>query len=370
MSFNDILKNYENFDIQKFFASVRPSMIQKAIDSNNVSSDQFLSLLSSSAEPFLEQMARRAHGLTCQYFGKIIQLYTPMYVSNFCENECVYCGFNRTNKIQRKKLSFDEVDREAKFISKTGLKHILLLTGSSRTKSPVKYIKQCVEILKKYFSSISLEIYTLTQDEYREFVACGVDGLTIYQEVYDKDVYGSVHLAGPKADYLFRLDAPERALAEKMRTVNIGVLLGLSNWQKESFLLGLHAQYLQNKFFDAEISISLPRLRPAQGDFKPKCIVQDKEIVQMILAFRIFLPRLGVTLSTRESSEFRENMLPLGITRMSAGSTTQVGGHTAIEDENNITAQFEISDKRDVGEMIEFLEKKGYQPVLKDWMAI
>jgi len=370
MSFYDICNQYEDFNVQNFFRAIDTQTIQKSLNASNVSAHQFLSLLSSKAEPFLEQMATQSYSLTRQYFGKTIQLYTPMYVSNYCDNECIYCGFNRTNKIQRKKLSLDEVAKEAQFISQTGLKHILLLTGSSRVQSSVGYVKECVKILKKYFSSISLEIYTLTTDEYKELIDAGVDGLTVYQEVYDKTIYSQVHRAGPKTDYLFRLNAPERALVKKMRTVNIGVLLGLSSWQKEVFLLGLHAQYLQDKFFDSEISISLPRLRPAQGEFQPVCVVTDKNIVQMILAFRIFLPRVGITLSTRESPEFRENVLPLGVTRMSAGSTTQVGGHTAIVDENRPSAQFEISDKRDVSEMITLLERKGYQPVLKDWMAI
>ncbi|MDD3374588.1 MAG: 2-iminoacetate synthase ThiH [Candidatus Omnitrophica bacterium] len=370
MSFYDVYKQYKDFDIQNFFGNVESQMIQKALNVPNVSEYQFLSFLSSRAEPFLEQMATRSSQLTRQYFGKTIQLYTPMYVSNYCENECVYCGFNRKNKIQRKKLSFDEVKKEAEFISQTGLKHILLLTGSSRAQSPVGYVKECVKILQKYFSSVSLEVYTLTTDEYKELIDAGVDGLTVYQEVYDEVVYSQVHQAGPKSDYLFRLDAPERALSQRMRTVNIGVLLGLSQWQKEVFLLGLHAQYLQDKFFDSEISISLPRLRPAKGMFQPACVVEDKSIVQMILALRIFLPRLGITLSTRESAQFRENLLSLGITRMSAGSTTEVGGHTAIVDENKKNVQFEISDTRSVLQMIKFLEQKGYQPVLKDWMAI
>ena len=331
--------------------------------------NQFKDLLSPEAEKNLEEMAQKAHEITLQNFGKTIQLYTPMYISNYCENECVYCGFNKSSRTERKKLTPEEVEKEAACIASSGLRHVLILTGESREESPVSYIKSCVQILKKYFTSISIEIYPLTEDEYRELITEGVDGLTVYQETYDKEAYDKVHLSGPKKDYKFRLDAPERALKAGMRTVNIGVLLGLSDWREEAFSMGLHARHLQDKFTDAEISISVPRIRPQVEGYRPPLEVTDKNIVQIILALRIFLPRVGITLSTRENPDLRENLLPLGVTRMSAGSTTAVGGHT-INYTKNKPVQFEISDGRNVDQIKEMLLEKGYQPVLKDWVLI
>jgi 2-iminoacetate synthase len=329
---------------------------------------QFISLLSPDAENNLEEMAVKAHEITLRNFGRTMQLYTPIYLSNYCENQCVYCGFNATNKIVRKKLTSEEIKEEAEFISKTGLKHILVLTGDSRLASPLSYIKDSLKILKDYFSSISVEIYALSEKEYAELILEGVDGLTIYQEVYDEGIYKKMHPVGAKKDYLFRLNSPERGAKAGIRNVNIGALLGLNDWRKEVFFLGLHAKYLQNNCPDAEIGLSLPRIRPQAGNFSVPYQVTDENIVQILVALRIFLPRIGIALSTRENAEFRDNLIPLGITRMSAGSSTCVGGHTAKVFTDKSAPQFEISDDRDVEEMKRALEGKGYQPVLKDWM--
>ena len=342
--------------------------IKFAILTDNVSISQFSALLSGSAEKYLEEIAVRAHELTINNFGKTIQLYTPMYLSDYCENKCAYCGFAADNSFKRNKLTLGQIKDESEFIASTGLKHILILTGESRKMASIDYIKDCIGILKKYFSSISIEIFPLTEGEYAELVSCGVDGLTIYQEVYDEVVYDSVHLAGAKKNYNFRLDASERGCASGMRNVNIGILLGLAPWRREAFFMGLHAKYLQDKFPDVEIGISLPRLRPQAGDFTAPYIVTDKNIVQIILAVRLFLPRAGITISTRENPEFRENILSLGITKMSAGSTTAVGGHTLNRGGNQ--PQFQISDERNVEEIKDVIERKGYQPVLKDWLQI
>ena len=342
--------------------------VRSAILADSVSIGQFSALLSVGAEKCLEDMAVKAHELTINNFGKTIQLYTPMYLSDYCENKCAYCGFAADNSFKRNKLTLEEVKKEAEFIASTGLKHILILTGESRKMASLGYIKECLGILKRYFTSISIEIFPLTEAEYAELVSCGVDGLTIYQEVYDETVYDAVHLAGAKKNYNFRLDAPERGCASGMRNVNIGILLGLAPWRREAFFMGLHAKYLQDKFPDVEIGISLPRLRPQAGDFKAPYIVTDKNIVQIILATRLFFPRIGIAISTRENPEFRENILPLGITKMSAGSTTAVGGHTLKQDGNQ--PQFQISDERDVEEIKNAIDRKGYQPVLKDWLQI
>lgn len=325
----------------------------------------FLTLLSPQAANYLEAMAQKAHRLTVQHFGRTVLLFTPMYLSNYCGNQCVYCSFSSNHRLVRKKLTLDEVEEEAKSIAATGLRHILILTGESQKHSPVSYIEDCVKVLKKYFDSISIEIYPLTTEDYTRLVKAGVDGLTIYQEVYNEETYDQLHPRGPKKNYRFRLDAPERGCRAKMRGVNIGALLGLEDYRKEAFFTGLHASYLQNKYMDTEISVSIPRIRPNIGGFTPKFSVPDRSLVQIILAFRLFMPRMGITLSTRERAELRNNLVRLGITKMSAGVSTEVGGHT-IKNSTG-TGQFEISDNRSVAEIKEMLLQMGYQPVFKDW---
>ena len=370
MSYYKTLLKYKDLPFEKIFQSVSSQEADRAIHSDTQDPERLLALLSLAAEDFMEPMAQKAHALTLQHFGRTIQLYTPMYLSNFCENQCAYCGFNAKNRMPRRTLTLDEVEKEAAFIASTGIEHLLILTGDSRTKSPPAYIKECLGVLKKHFSSISAEIYALTEEEYADLVSSGIDGLTLYQETYDEAVYDRVHKSGPKKDFRFRLDAPERAARSGMRGVNIGALLGLSDWRKEVFLMGLHAQYLQDRYGEPEIGASLPRLRPHAGEFKEIVEVSDKNAAQILMALRLFLPRLGIALSTRESAAFRENLLPLGITRMSAGSTTRVGGHTLGSSEGENTPQFEISDPRDVETMKVMLAAKGYQPVMKDWMQL
>ncbi len=369
MSYYDTISAYKDHGRVDIFKKVSADALKKAIYASVVTIDQFACLLSQEAENSLEEMARRSHGLTLRYFGRTVQLYTPLYLSNYCDNECVYCGFNSGNDLKREKLGLAEVENEARLISSSGLKHILVLTGGSRQMSPVSYIKDCVKILRKYFNSISIEVYALTEGEYAELVCEGVDGLTIYQEVYDEDVYSAVHPRGPKRDYRFRLDAPERGAGSRVRNVNIGILFGLGDWRREVFLMGLHAKYLQDRFPDVEIGASIPRIRPHAGAFRPIVEVSDKNIVQTIIALRIFLPRLSITVSTREDPKFREDIIPLGVTRMSAGSTTCVGGHSLKADVSGPAVQFEISDRRSVDEIKAMLEGKGYQPVFKDWIG-
>ncbi|MBI4711020.1 MAG: 2-iminoacetate synthase ThiH [Candidatus Omnitrophica bacterium] len=370
MSYYDTLLKYKALSFEKIFRDLSPEEVERAIHSDAQDPERLLALLSPAAEELLEPMAQKAHALTLQHFGKTIQLYTPMYLSNYCENQCVYCGFNAANEMPRKKLTLGEVEKEAAFIASTGVKHLLILTGDSREKSPPAYIKECLQVLMKYFSSISAEIYALTEEEYTDLARSGIDGLTLYQETYDETVYARVHKSGPKKNFRFRLDAPEHAAKSGMRSVNVGTLLGLNDWRKEVFWMGLHAQYLQDRYGEVEIGASLPRLRPHAGDFNDIKEVSDRHIAQTLMALRLFLPRLGIALSTRESAALRENLLPLGITRMSAGSTTRVGGHTVGSPEEKNMPQFEISDPRDVEEVKEMLAGKGYQPVLKDWMQI
>lgn len=370
MSYYDIYLKYRDFPLEKFFNGISSRDIESAIGTERQNENQFLTLLSPSAENYLEEMAQKAHNLTLRHFGKTIQLYTPLYLSNYCENQCDYCGFNSKNNIARKKLGLEEVEREAEYIALTGLEHVLILTGDSRAVSSPRYIKDCVKVLKKYFSSISIEVYALTENEYMEMAREGVDGLTLYQETYNEIAYKKIHKAGPKSDYLFRLDAPERAAKNGMRNVNVGILLGLDDWRKEAFFMGLHAKYIQDKFSDVEVGVSVPRLRPHTGDFKIPVDISDKNIAQIIMALRIFMPHLDITMSTRETPRLREDLLPLGVTRMSAGSSTKVGGHTTESYKELSLPQFEISDRRSVGQIKAMLTAKGYQPILKDWMRM
>jgi 2-iminoacetate synthase len=363
MSFADKLLKYQEFPFASYLAGVTGADIERTLAKEALVERDFLNLLSEQAVPYLERMAQKAHQLTVQNFGRVILLYTPLYLANYCVNQCAYCGFNVTNRITRKKLTLEEVEKEARAIAQTGLRHILILTGESRQHTPVSYIEDCVRVLKNYFDSISIEIYPLTEEEYGQLVAAGVDGLTLYQEVYDPITYDEIHLAGPKKDYRFRLAAPERACRARMRAVNIGALLGLQDWRKEAFFTGLHAAYLQDKYLDTEISVSLPRLRPHVGNFAPRSVVSDRDLVQILLALRLFLPRAGITISTRERAEFRDNLLPLGVTKMSAGSCTSVGGHL----EEATEGQFDIADQRSVREMHAMLVSRGYQPLYKDW---
>lgn len=367
MSFYNIYSKYKDFDLEKFNNSITEYDIERILNKSKLDDLDFLALLSPKACNSLEKMAQRSHSLTVQHFGKTIIIYTPMYLANYCTNECVYCGFNKQNKLSRKQLSLEEVEEEAKFISSKGIKHILILTGDAREVSSVDYIRRCVTILKKYFNSISIEIYALEEDEYKTLVDAGVDSLTIYQETYNEELYDTLHLSGPKKDYRFRLDAPERSCNANIRNVNVGALLGLDSFQKEAFLTGLHAKYIEEKFPSVEVSISMPRIRPSVGGFEPNVIVSDKNLVQFITASRLFINRAGITISTRENSQFRDNVLPLGVTKMSADSNTSVGGHSQ---ENSDSAQFDISDNRSLDDMLSDIKKLGYQPVLKDWDII
>jgi 2-iminoacetate synthase len=364
MTFYDEIKTIKKKDFTETLNSVTLAQVSNTLTRANLHEQDFLSLLSPEAITRLEDMAQAAHRLTLQYFGYTIVLYTPLYLANYCDNCCVYCGFNATNDIKRRQLTLAEVELEAKAIARTGLQHLLILTGESRNHSSVAYIKDCVSILKKYFSSISIEIYPLSTEEYTELAAIGVDGLTIYQEVYDETIYDRIHPRGPKRDYLFRLEAPERAGRAGIRTINIGALLGLNDWRKEVFITGMHASYLQNRFPDIEISVSVPRMRPQFGGYEAEFPVSDRDLVQCILALRLFLPRVGITVSTRESPVLRDNLIKLGVTRMSAGSSTVIGGHT---DSIDGIGQFEISDKRSVVEMRRAISCQGYKPLFKDW---
>lgn len=368
MSFYNTIKEYNNFDFSSFAATIKAPDIERILRKDKLSSMDFLSLLTPSAQLFIEDMARRAQQATIQYFGRTIQLFMPLYISNHCSNQCIYCGFNRTNDIDRKKLSLEEIEDEASEMAKSGISHVLVLTGEAPHLTPTSYLVETIRCLRNYFSSVSIEIFPMDEGDYRLLQEAGADGLTLYQEVYDQKRYQEVHLSGKKTDYLYRLDAPERGARAGFRMVSLGGLLGLHDPMSEVFFTGLHGRYIEDNYIDTEVGLSLPRFNPAEGDFTPAYIVDDTSFVQYLCALRLFMPRSGITVSTRESAEFRNNILPLGVTRYSAGSCTGVGGY--VDQKKSSTPQFEITDGRSVQEVVAAIAKRGYQPVYKDWDKI
>ena len=352
--------------LQQKFETVSGDDVRRVVGQEQIDATAFLTLLSPAAAAHLEAMARRAHTLTLRNFGRTISLFTPLYVSNHCANHCRYCGFAAPNAIPRTRLTLDEVRAEGQVIAATGLRHLLLLTGEAPHKAGVDYLEECVRVLRPLFPSISIEVFPMETADYERLARAGVDGLTVFQETYDPDLYAKLHPAGPKRDYAFRLDTPQRGAEAGMRVVNIGALLGLTDWRREIYATGLHAAWLQKRYPGVDIAVSLPRMRPHAGAFQPACVVSDRELVQAMTALRIFLPRLSITISTREAPAFRDNILPLGVTRMSAGVSTAVGGHA----KPGQAGQFEISDPRSVAEMEAMLRSHGYQAVFKDWEPI
>lgn len=345
------------------------SDVIRAIDSDRCSLEDFKALLSPAAEPFLEQIARKARLETRKHFGNSAYFFTPIYISNYCENYCIYCGFNCHNKIKRAKLSMEEIHEEMKAIAETGLEEILILTGESRKASDVKYIGEACKIAKKYFKNIGIEVYPMNSDEYRYLRECGADYVTVFQETYNSDKYETLHLAGHKRIFPYRFNAQERALMGGMRGVAFAALLGLDDFRKDALGTGMHAYLIQRKYPWAEISISCPRLRPIinNASINPKD-VHEKQLLQIMCAYRIFLPFAGMTISTRERAEFRDNVVGLAATKISAGVSTGIGSHSESEDKGD--AQFEIADTRGLEEIYESLKKRGIQPVMNDYVYI
>ncbi|MDR2577666.1 MAG: 2-iminoacetate synthase ThiH [Chitinispirillales bacterium] len=366
MPFNDILSRYKDFDAEAYCASVTGRQVERALSKGRLDEHDYLALLSPAASDYIERMALRARDITRAHFGNTILLFTPLYVSNICDNFCPYCSFAHQNKITRRHLTIDEVKKEAEHIAATGMRHILMLTGESRKGAPVQYIRDCVAVMKDFFSSIAIEVYPLDKDEYAELVECGADGLTVYQETYNRDIYADLHKGGPKENFDYRLSAPERACLAGIRSVTVGALLGLAPPLMEAFFSGLHARYLRDAFPSLEISASFPRLRPQVGKFETDYAIDDRTLVQYMTAFRIFMPNAGITVSTREPASLRDSILPMGPTKMSAGVNTAVGAATGGASE----PQFEIADDRPVDKMQKDLLTRGFQPVMVDWNFI
>lgn len=355
--------------------------------------DDFACLISPAAAGLLEPLCARSHALTLRRFGKVMRLFAPLYLSNECINNCKYCGFSRDNPILRVTLSVDEVVREARSLMEQGFRQILLVSGEHPKFVSNGYLENCVRALHAEVPSISLEVGPMETEEYRPLVRAGAEGLVVYQETYDREVYAQMHLSGPKRDFDWRLATPERAYEAGFRRIGIGALYGLSDWRREALCLAAHAQHLLRNCWKAQLTISLPRLRPCAGEFQPLTRMTDRDLAQLVCSFRLMFPDAGLVLSTREPARLRDGLMPLGITLMSAGSHTEPGGYTgagrekihhtergrivelgasewaAVGPQARATGQFEIADERSPREIADLIRQLGYEPVWKDWDA-
>ncbi len=352
--------------------------VRRAIDAGSRGIEDFAALLSPAAEPYLDEMAAAAKEETGKHFGNSVCLFTPLYISNYCENYCVYCGFNCHNRIHRMKLTEEEMEKEMAAIARTGLEEILILTGESRKQADVFYIGEACKAARKYFRMVGLEVYPMNSGEYAYLRECGADYVTVFQETYDSDRYGDLHLAGHKRVFPYRFHAQERALMGGMRGVAFAALLGLSDFRKDAFATGLHAYYVQRKYPYAEISFSCPRLRPINtlsGDGKEIVSVaygnevSERQLFQVMCAYRLFMPYAGMTISTREREGFRDHVVGVAATKISAGVSTGIGSHSEeVEDQGD--SQFEIADPRGVAEVVAALKERNLQPVMNDYVYV
>jgi 2-iminoacetate synthase len=383
------------------------SLVERSLSTNSatlcvtlakekLSLGDFANLISPAAGEFLETMSQRSRTLTQQRFGKVIRLFAPLYLSNECINNCKYCGFSRDNPILRVTLTVDEVLQEARALKAQGFRNLLLVAGEHPKFVSGDYLTECTRALHEECPSISLEVGPMETEDYRPIVAAGAEGLVVYQETYDRTVYADMHTAGPKRDFDWRLETPERAYAAGFRRIGIGALYGLADWRYDALCVAAHADYLLRNCWKAFFTISLPRLRPCAGEFEPLTQIKERELVQLVCAFRLMFPDVGLVLSTREPARLRDGLIPLGITLMSAGSHTEPGGYTGAGKEHihqtvrgrivelasgssewapmaeratNATGQFEIADERSPGEIAKLIQRLGYEPVWKDWDA-
>lgn len=342
--------------------------VKKALAKDVLSPEDFKALLSPAALPLLEDIAQRAKAETRKHFGNSVYMFTPLYIANYCENYCIYCGFNCHNKIKRAMLTMEQVEKEMQTIAETGLQEILILTGESRAKSDVKYIGEACKIASKYFKVVGVEVYPMNSDEYAYLHSCGVDFVTVFQETYNSDKYATLHLAGRKRIFPYRFNTQERALKGGIRGVGFAALLGLDDFRKDAFATGYHAYLLQRKYPYAEIAFSCPRLRPIINNDKinPKDVHQ-RQLLQIICAYRIFMPFANITISSRECAEFRDNIIQIAATKTSAGVNVGIGAHSGQQQGDE---QFEIDDGRSVKEMYDMIKSKGMQPVMSDYIYV
>ena len=367
-----VMTQMEQYEADRYTAKD----VRAALEHETCTIEDFKALISPAAEPFLEQMAERARRETSKHFGNTVYLFTPLYIANYCENYCVYCGFNCYNHINRMKLTMEQIEKEMKVIADSGMEEILILTGESRGQSSVEYIGEACKLARKYFRMVGLEIYPVNTDEYRYLHECGADYVTVFQETYDTDKYETLHLMGHKRVWPYRFDAQERALRGGMRGVAFSALLGLSDFRKDALASALHVYYLQRKYPHAEMSLSCPRLRPIINNDKINPLdVHEKQLCQIICAYRIFLPFVGITVSSRESASFRDGIVKIASTKVSAGVSTGIGDHDSKyngkeNEEPQGDEQFEINDSRSLDKMYQDIAEEGLQPVLNDYLYI
>ena len=367
-----VMEHMNSYD----YSSYTGRDVMAALEHETCSIEDFKALLSPAAEPFLEMMAQRASRETSRHFGNTVYMFTPLYIANYCENYCVYCGFNCYNHIQRMKLTMEQIQHEMEIIAQSGMEEILILTGESRAQSDVAYIGEACKLARKYFRMVGLEIYPVNTEEYRYLHQCGADYVTVFQETYDTDKYEQLHLLGHKRVWPYRFDAQERALRGGMRGVAFSALLGLSDFRKDALATGLHAYLLQRKYPAAEISLSCPRLRPIVNNDKINPLdVGERELCQVLCAYRLFLPFAGITVSSRESARFRDGIVKIAATKVSAGVSTGIGDHEEKYTGKSTGAQqgdeqFEIADGRSFAQMYHDMDGEGLQPVLNDYLYV
>lgn len=366
-----VLSEMKQYDYDKYTAVD----VRRALQNDRCSVEDFKALLSPAAEPFLEEMAAKAKKETSKHFGNTVYLFTPLYIANYCENYCIYCGFNCYNDINRKRLNADEIEKEMKIIADSGIEEILMLTGESPTMSDIKYIGEACKMAKKYFRNVGLEIYPVNSEDYRYLHECGADYVTVFQETYDSDKYETLHLMGHKRVFPYRFEAQERALMGGMRGVGFSALLGLADFRKDALASALHVYYLQRKYPQGEFSLSCPRLRPIINNDKINPLdVHERQLCQVLCAYRIFLPYVGITVSSREQKHFRDGISKIAATKISAGVSTGIGDHeekyTGQSDEETGDEQFEIADNRSFDQMYHDMEGEGLQPVLNDYIYV
>ena len=367
-----VMNQMNNYDYDKYTSRD----VMAALQHETCSIEDFKALLSPAAEPFLEKMAERARVETSKHFGNTVYLFTPIYIANYCENYCVYCGFNCYNHIKRMQLNMEQMEHEMKVIADSGLEEILMLTGESRSMSSIEYIGEACKLAHKYFRMVGLEVYPVNTDEYKYFHECGADYVTVFQETYDSDKYETLHLMGHKRVWPYRFDSQERALKAGMRGVAFSALLGLSDFRKDALASAMHLYYLQKKYPHAEMSLSCPRLRPIINNDKINPLdVHERQLCQVLCAYRIFLPYVGITVSSRESASFRNGIVKIAATKISAGVSTGIGDHESKytgkeSDAEEGDEQFEIDDNRSLTKMYDDISDEGLQPVLNDYLYV
>ncbi|MGF1769478.1 2-iminoacetate synthase ThiH [Enterovibrio makurazakiensis] len=366
MSFSEHWKTLSWDDIRLSIYSKTAGDVSRALAKPKRDLEDFKALISPAAEPFLEQMAQQADVMTRRRFGYTVNFYVPLYLSNLCANACTYCGFSMENRIKRRTLSLDEIQRECDAIKQMRFDSILLVTGEHQTKVGMAYFREAIPAIKQHFSYLAMEVQPLAEMEYAELKGLGLDAVMVYQETYNRSTYAEHHLRGNKTDFAYRLDTPDRLARAGVDKIGIGALIGLDEWRTDCFFAASHLDYLEQTYWRSRYSISFPRLRPCEGAVQPKSVMTDRQLVQLICAYRLFNPEVELSLSTRESPAFRDKVLPLGITSMSAASKTQPGGYADDEPE---LEQFAVSDERSAQEVASAVKQAGFDVVWKDWQV-